>query len=64
MQIKKIIYSESRTIAISRFEPVRPTVSAEALISEGENPANAMRDLKEYVREQITEATAYIKAKK
>lgn len=53
MKITKITYSLDSTINMGDFENYKPSVMAEATLEEGDNPTEAMAELKKFVQSQL-----------
>lgn len=55
MKIVKITYSLDSTINMGDYENYKPQVMAEAHLEEGDDPVEAMAELKKYVQTQLME---------
>lgn len=64
MKITKITYGLDTTINMGDFENYKPQVTAEATLEEGDNPQEAMAELKKFVQSQLMQDIKKIKALK
>ena len=62
MQVKRVSYTESATITVKRFESIKPIISMEAELNEHDRPEDALKYLKNSVRQELKVAMTEIKA--